>query len=281
MSPSRSDRTVILSPQSAVTTTAAVQHQQSDPINYTADITKETLLVGTGPVVGVDVPEEGQQVATVNPSSPALVHGQAHNASQVNHDAPSSHATTEGVDIAACGYAAEPDAGTPPPFTGAQNMHNLLCPAAADWDSSDFEPTPPRRTQPPVVVPVETRGRKKGKATTLCTKSPPEPIVPRDEGCDPISMGKLVWILHDNFPLVAVAQGKAGVAWRTKSNKLGAQCSPGHQWIQVHRVFQHTVPLMFPEPEVGCSYVESALPPAQGRHKQIMWSSRHLVSFKP
>ena len=187
------------------------------------------------------------------------------------------------VDIAACGYAAQPDVcTTPQAIDGGKTMMGILFPkSSADWDSDDFEPTPPRRSQPPVPVPVETRGRKKGKVLTLCTKAPPEPIVPRDEGCDPISLGKLIWILLEKFPLVAVAQGKAGVAWRTKSNKLGAQCSPGHQWIQVQRVFHQDVPLLFPEPEVGCTFLKSALPPAQGRHKHVMWSSRHLVSFKP
>ena len=186
------------------------------------------------------------------------------------------------IDVAACGYPTRPGTNTPPPPDGHKSMMHLLCPQTApDWDSSDFEPTPPRRNQVPAIVPVETRGRKKGKTLTLCTKAPPEPVVPRDDGCDPISIGKLVWILHPAFPLLAVAQGKAGVAWRTKSNKLGAQCSEGHQWIQVQRIFKHDVPLMFPEPEVGCSIVESALPPMQGRHKSIMWSSRHLVSFKP
>lgn len=183
------------------------------------------------------------------------------------------------VDVAACGYLTNLTCG-PLLSPGPERMMQIYLPQNLGWES-DFEPISPRRVPQPAIVPVQTRGRKKGKTIATCTKVPPEPIVPREEHCDPISVGKLVWILHEQYLLVVVAQGKAGIAWRTKSTKLGAQCSEGHQWIQVQRIFKHSVPLLFPEPEVGCSVLESALPPSQGRHRSIMWSSRHLVSYKP
>ena len=192
-------------------------------------IANDTPIAATESLAALNITGEHLPMAPASPMQPVDDSSRAHTKT-VNHEPP--------VDIAACGYAAQPNdsAGTEV-MEGAKTMMGILLPSAADWDSSDFEPTPPRRSQPPVIVPNETRGRKKDKTTTLCTKAPPEPIVPRDEGCDPISVGKLVWILHDKFPLIAVAQGKAGVAWRTKSTKLGSQCSEGHQWIQVLQLF--------------------------------------------
>ncbi|KAG0597111.1 hypothetical protein M758_UG311800 [Ceratodon purpureus] len=114
-------------------------------------------------------------------------------------------------------------------------MMTILLPQAVDWNT-DFEPIPPRRVQQSTVVSVQTRGRKKGKTLQLCTKVPPEPILPREEGCDPIGVRKPTWILHELFPLVVVAPRqvtrgmayKIEQAWRTVFREVpvdpGASC---------------------------------------------------------
>lgn len=271
--PTRSDKTVILSPQSAVTNTmtkaGAVADSRPPPPAHGQDQSVETT-----PIDVIHHTQVPVCTADQTPQHPAPT--------SITSDPQPAEDAHETVDVAACGYPTRPSPRDTSPEPDSTSMMRILLPQASDLDPH-FEPLPPRRVQPApsVQVQVETRGRKKGKLTIACTKVPPEPIVPRDEGCDPVSVGKLVWILHEQFPLIVVAQGKAGVGWRTKSNKLGVQCSEGHQWIMVQRIFKHSVPLMFPEPEIGCTILESALPPTQGRHKSIMWSSRHLVSFKP
>ncbi|KAG0578404.1 hypothetical protein KC19_4G020200 [Ceratodon purpureus] len=274
-SPTASMKTVLLSPASAVTETINKAKENVETRvssgNSRSPNSNETTFEANTP----RLPMPSDETAKAN--GDAVVAAVTLPVDDLSTAAPSDNDPP--IDVAACGYHTRPDPILTPMET-PREMMDILLPQASDWDN-DFEPLPPRRIQQTTVVPVETRGRKKGKTTSMCTKVPPEPILPRDEGCDPISVGKPVWILHEQFPLIVVAQGKAGVAWRTKSNKLGAQCSEGHQWIHVHRIFKHSVPLLFPEPKVGCSVLESALPPAQGRHKQIMWSSRHLITYKP
>ncbi|KAG0601201.1 hypothetical protein M758_11G092100 [Ceratodon purpureus] len=282
-SPSPSEKTVILSPQSAVTTSAA----KVNAVQISSPPPPVPKKSDDHPVAPVEVapPPVSTTVESLSPSPGPDCSVQVSAARIPPADLTASMQQAMGpeknVDITASSSPSSSKGATPTPTNNSSEMMSILFPKAlSDWDA-DFEPLPPRRVQPAQNIQVQTRGRKKGSSAALCTKVPPEPIVPRDEGCDPISIGKLVWILHEQFPLVVVAQGKAGVAWRTKSNKLGAQCSEGHQWVQVHRMFKLGVPLMFPEPEIGCSLLESALPPPQGRQKSIMWSSRHLVAFKP
>ncbi|KAG0574307.1 hypothetical protein KC19_VG252800 [Ceratodon purpureus] len=282
-SPSPTEKTVILSPQSMVTSSAARPPgvQNSLP---PSPIAKESDDHIAAAAELAPPPEDANVISLlVSPPLSGSVQVPASRTSPTEAAASTEQSMDpqNNMDIAASSCPTPSKNATPIPTSNSSEMMNILFPKAlSDWDA-DFEPLPPRRVQPAESVQVQTRGRKKANSAALCTKVSLAPIVSRDEGCDPISVGKLVWVLHDRFPLVVVAQGKAGVAWRTKSNKLGAQCSEGHQWSQVHRIFQHGVPLMFPEAEIGCSILDSALPPAQGRQKSIMWSSRHLVAFKP
>ena len=274
-SPTPSTKTVLLSPDSAVTQNVHMQNpilptpehveppsEQAANTPTRADVSTSSHAGGT-PILAQQKPPSPHEPTESEKGLPTV-------------DIPDSHPT---ADPAIAGLPTE-DKSANSSSPGSVQMMQIYLPQGSGWES-DFEPIPPRRTPQPAIEQVQTRGRKKGRTTLACTKVPPEPIVPREERCDPISVGKLVWILHDQFPLIVVAQGKAGIAWRTKSNKLGAQCTEGHQWIQVQRIFKHSVPLLFPEPEVGCSVLESALPPSQGRHRSIMWSSRHLISYKP
>ncbi|KAG0595888.1 hypothetical protein M758_UG207000 [Ceratodon purpureus] len=94
------------------------------------------------------------------------------------------------VDVAACGYPTNPDPTTIKNGP-ATSMMAILLPQSVDVNT-DFEPLPPRVVQQSAIVPVQTRGRKKGKTPSPCTKVPPEPILSREEGWDPISIVKLV-----------------------------------------------------------------------------------------
>ena len=152
---------------------------------------------------------------------------------------------------------------------GTDNMLKVLLP------SLDQPPSEPAKSAHQVI---ETRQNKKGNIAKYCNRAPPTIIEPRVSN-DPISAGKLVWIMHDNFPDVPVAAGKAGVSWKSKSSKLGAQCEPGTQWIHVHRVFIPQVPFMFPEIEQRDGFLNDALPPSSRRQKPVKWKSQFLESY--
>lgn len=95
-----------------------------------------------------------------------------------------------------------------------------------------------------VVVqdPGAPRLRKK-KDNPLATRiTPPRMITPQVTN-KPIPANKFVWVLHPSYENIVVAQGKSGVAWKSKS-KAAAELVIGEQLVQIHRVFTKSVPAM-------------------------------------
>lgn len=98
--------------------------------------------------------------------------------------------------------------------------------------------------------------------------------------CDPVPANKFVLILHPSYENIVVAQGKSGVAWKSKS-KLAAECVVGEQLVQVHRIFVKKVELMGVARGDELKTLDDALPPSIGKHKFVKWDSQHLVVFSP
>lgn len=97
---------------------------------------------------------------------------------------------------------------------------------------------------------------------------------------DPVPANKFVWILHPRHLNIVVAQGKSGVAWKSKS-KLAADCEVGEQLVQVHRVFVKKVEAMCVARGDNPITLDDALPPSSGKDKFVKWDTQYLVVFTP
>lgn len=138
----------------------------------------------------------------------------------------------------------------------------------------------PRKTCPSLsqVEEVEVAAggpmlRKKRHILGATNIVPPAFITPRLTA-DAVAANKPIWILHPEHGDTAVAQGKSGISWKSKT-KMGAMCANGEQWIFVHRVLKSNVQVLFGGNCDGVQTLESALPPSSGKHECIKWSSRH------
>ncbi|KAG0597638.1 hypothetical protein M758_12G010400, partial [Ceratodon purpureus] len=105
------------------------------------------------------------------------------------------------IDVAATGYPTVPSMDKSQESPGTSDMLRVLMPS--------YNPS----TSPlnHVFLAVETRQIKKGSSAKYCTRAPPT-IIERRPNSDPIPAGKLIWIMHEMFPNVPVAAGKAGVS---------------------------------------------------------------------
>lgn len=120
--------------------------------------------------------------------------------------------------------------------------------------------------------------RKKRQITGASSIVPPAFITPRLT-TDPLAANKPIWILHPQYGERAVAQGKSGISWKSKT-KMGTMCATGEQWIFVHRILIVDVPVLHGSASDGPQTLECALPPTTGKHHCIKWSSRYCVQFK-
>ena len=92
---------------------------------------------------------------------------------------------------------------------------------------------------------------------------------------DPIAVGKPCWILHPEHGADAVAFGKNGSNWKTKGQRL---CVHGEQMVQVHGIYQKSVPIMIPE--LDCqpyTLIDEVVAPLPGSGLFIKWDTRYLV----
>lgn len=121
--------------------------------------------------------------------------------------------------------------------------------------------------------------RRKRENLNANLMTPPSMITPRLTN-DPIPANKFCWILHPCHENLVVAQGKSGVAWKSKS-KLAADCVISEQLVQVHRTFVKEVEAMCFVTRDEFKTLDDALPPSSGKHKFMKWDTRHLVMFSP
>ncbi|KAG0571339.1 hypothetical protein KC19_VG003200 [Ceratodon purpureus] len=118
------------------------------------------------------------------------------------HESPSSEEPLS-IDVAATAYPTVPSMDKSQESPGTSDMLRVLMPSY----------NPSISPVDPAFPAVESRQIKKGSTAKYCTRVPPT-IIERRPNSDPILAGKLIWIMHEMFPDVPVAAGKAGVSWK-------------------------------------------------------------------
>lgn len=127
------------------------------------------------------------------------------------------------------------------------------------------------------LAPSKIRKSRENQFATRTT--PPAMITPRLTN-EPVPANKFVWVLHPDYENAVVAQGRSGVAWKSKS-KLAAGLCIGEQLVQIHRVFTKNVPALCNVAGNELKMLEDGLPPSCGRHKFLRWDTRFLAAFNP
>lgn len=100
---------------------------------------------------------------------------------------------------------------------------------------------------------------------------------------DPIRPGTRVWVLHPGFKNEVVAEAKAGVNMKSRSNQkqLVARCEVGQQFILFKKIYRHDTPLVFPDdPDVGSNTMLDSYVWSSGKAEQwVRWWSRLLIDI--
>lgn len=197
--------------------------------------------------------------------------------------APETMEAPPSVEPDACWTTGDFSNSVPPssPEGISADQHGLRSPqqgqAAQPCKGILIESTSSQMTIPHVEEHIGPNLRKKKNHVNASLMTPPAVITPRLTN-DPVPANKYVWILHPYHENIVVAQGKSGVAWKSKS-KLATDCVIGEQLVQVHRVFVKKVDAMCYIPGDEFKTLDDALPPSTGKHKFLKWDTRHLVTF--